>query len=64
MGTKKAKEPTEYTIPSREWGITASEAGSILIAAEEIRKNKKCYDAAIADIKAGNEARKAALKKI
>lgn len=60
---KKEKEPKTYQIPSRDWGITASEAADILIAAKEIENNEKCYKAAIANIKKENAARVSVVKK-
>ena len=51
MGTSKNPQPTEYIIPSRNWGITADEAGGILVEAEEIKKNKVLYKAAIKHLK-------------
>ena len=54
------KEPKTYKIPSRAWGVTASEAGDILLSAEEIKNNKPLYKAALVDCK----ARKKALDKI
>lgn len=60
---KKAKEPKEYTIPSRDWPITAKEASDILITAKEIENNTACYKAAIANITKENAARKSVVKK-
>ena len=54
------REPKTWKIPSRDWGISASEAGDIMLSAEEIKKNKPLLKAALADLK----ARKKALDKI
>lgn len=56
-------ERKTYRIPSKDWGITASEAGSILISAEEIKKNKPLLKAALADLKAEKKARDEVLSK-
>lgn len=45
------RQPKTYKIPSRSWGITASEAGDILVAAKEIGKNKPLNKAALADLR-------------
>ena len=50
------KEPREWRIPSRDWGITANEAGSILLSAKEVEKNKPLHKAAIADLKKRQKA--------
>lgn len=47
----KSPQPTEYTIPSRSWGITAEEGGNILVEAKEVKKNKALYKAAIKHLK-------------
>lgn len=56
----KIQEPKTYKIASRDWGITAGEAGDTLLASEEIKKNKPLLKVALADLK----ARKKALEKI
>lgn len=48
--------PKEYKIPSRQWGITATEAGETLIAAEEIHANKELNKVALASLKAKKKA--------
>jgi hypothetical protein len=52
MGTK----PKKYTIPSRDWGITADEAANILVSAKEVKANKALYDAAIKHLKEKKDA--------
>ncbi len=59
---KKAKEPKEYNIPSRDWPITAKEAASTLIEAREIELNEPLHTAAIATITKENAARKSVVK--
>ena len=51
-----AKNPKEFSIPSRDWPITASEAGNVLVEAQEIKANKVLYKAAIANLKAKKKA--------
>lgn len=51
MGMAKSPQPTEYKIPSRSWGITADEAGDILVTAKEVKNNKALYKAAIKHLK-------------
>lgn len=48
---KSLKQPKEYRIPSNSWGITADEAGNILIQAEEIKAYKELNEAALASLK-------------
>lgn len=55
-----SNEPKTYKIPSRSYGITASEAADTLLQAEEIKGNKPLAKAAMADLK----GRKKALAKI
>ena len=50
------KEPKTWKIPSRDWGITASEAGDILVSAEEVKKNKSLLKVALAELKAKKKA--------
>ena len=50
------KEPKTWKIPSRDWGVTASEAADILLAAEEIKENKPLLKVALADLKARKKA--------
>ena len=45
------KEPKTWIIPSRDWGVSADEAAGILVQAEEVKKNKDLYKAAIATLK-------------
>lgn len=45
-------EPKRYKLPSRQWGITADEAGEVLVTAQEIKDNKKLYAEAIKQVKA------------
>lgn len=45
-------KPKEYKIPSRDWGITASEAADTLRTAQEIKDNKPLLKAAVAILKA------------
>ena len=61
---KKAKEPKEYNIPSRDWPITAKEVGNVLIEEKEIENNGPLYKAAVANITKENAARKSVVKKI
>jgi len=60
---KQEKEPKTYKIPSKDWGITVSDAADILIAAKEIENNTKFYAAAIAHIKKENATRVSVVKK-
>lgn len=50
------KEPKTYKIPSRDWGITASEAADTLLSAAEIKKNEPLLKVALADLKARKKA--------
>jgi hypothetical protein len=49
-------EPKTWTIPSRDWGITADEAANILVSAEEVKKNKDLYKVAVATLKKKKKA--------
>jgi len=46
IATNQPKQPKEYKIPSRSYGITAVNAAEILAEAEEIRANKPLWNAA------------------
>lgn len=50
------KEPKQWTIPSRDWGITAGEAADLLVTAQEIKDNKPLLKAALADLKGRKKA--------
>lgn len=41
----------EFSIPSRSYGITADEAASVLVTAEEIKANKALNKAALANLR-------------
>ncbi len=56
----RIEEPKTYKVPSRSYGITASEAADTLVMAEEIKKNKPLNKVALADLR----ERKKALNKI
>ena len=43
--------PKEYKIPSRSYGITASDAADVLLSAEEIHANKPLNKAALVILK-------------
>ena len=43
---RQTKQPQEFKIPSRSFGITASEAADMLSMAEEIKMNKPLFAAA------------------
>ena len=49
-------EPKTWKIPSRSYGITASEAAEVLLTAEEIKGNKPLLKVALADLKAKKKA--------
>lgn len=49
-------EPKRYNIPSRSYGITASEAAELLVTAQEISKHKELNKAAL---KVNREKKKA-----
>jgi len=49
--TGMPKSPKFFTIPSRDYGITADEAANVLVSAEEIKKNKPLYKAAVKYLK-------------
>jgi len=53
---KMASNPTEFKIPSREYGITADEAAQVLMTAEEIKGNKKLNAAALKQLKTKKKA--------
>jgi len=50
------EQPKTYKIPSRSYGITASEAADTLLQAEEIKKNKPLNKVALAELKAKKKA--------
>lgn len=50
-GVTEVSRPKEFRIPSRSYGIVASEAADILVTAKEIKKNKPLYKAAISQLK-------------
>ncbi len=47
VATNRSREPKEFNIPSRSFGITAVSAADTLVEAQEIRNNKPLFDAAI-----------------
>jgi len=49
--TGMPKSPKFFTIPSRDYGITADEAANVLVSAKEIKKNKPLYKAAVKHLK-------------
>ena len=52
----RPSEPKTYKIPSRSYGITAAEAADVLVAAEEVRKNKPLMKAAVSILKEKKKA--------
>lgn len=52
----KEVKPKEYKIPSRNWGITADEAGDVLMTVWEIEQNKPLHKAALANLRARKKA--------
>ena len=55
-GISNGKNPKEYTIPSRSYGIAAGEAADILITASEIKNNKELNKAALKILKEKKKA--------
>lgn len=45
--TQGISTPKQYKIPSRSYGISASEAADILMSAQEIKANKELNRAAL-----------------
>jgi hypothetical protein len=56
------KEPKMYIIPSRSYGISADEAASLLVTAEEIKMNKPLHKVAITSLKKKKKAEEKVLK--
>lgn len=50
------KEPTQYNLPSRSFGVTAGEAADILITASEIKGHKELNKAALKILKEKKKA--------
>ena len=46
VSTNPVRQPKEFKIPSRSFGITPEEAAEMLSTAEEIKMNKPLWDAA------------------
>lgn len=50
------KEPKEWMIPSRSYGISANDAADVLVTGMEIKSNKTLYKAALAVLKEKKKA--------